>query len=291
MSFFNFGPSPTKSSGNGQQSSNNDFNMFGVGTSGSLFGGQEEGTSGGSIFGGPEESGVSMFGSAGFDTPMKQEPDSGSGQGDIVTPPMKKQRPEVSNSRTNQTSDVNMSDIYKLTANPTKHHSTQESFNKRAAVDTHVHVHGAPSGSVPSMIPELPQNHRDDPEQAKASTVFHNPTSAPTKVQDKPSSVQSSVLKEEVLPKTLVPKKEDGDFKPADQIFKDLLNRQRQQLSELLPELKATDERSEQVLDNAMLVMKEVDNYSEKLAGIKQQYCSRLSQVSSFLKMIPKHEK
>ena len=60
---------------------------------------------------------------------------------------------------------------------------------------------------------------------------------------------------------------------------------------ELLPELKASEELSEHVLDNAMLVLKEVDNYGEKLAGIKQQYCSRLSQVSSFLKMVPKHEK
>ena len=76
---------------------------------------------------------------------------------------------------------------------------------------------------------------------------------------------------------------------PADQIFKDLLNMQRQQLSELLPELKASDEKCGQVLDSAVLVLKEVDNYSEKLAGIKQQYISRLSQVSSFLNMIRKH--
>ena len=86
-------------------------------------------------------------------------------------------------------------------------------------------------------------------------------------------------------------REKDGGHMPADQIFKDLLNMQRQQLSELLPELKASDEKSGQVLDSAVLVLKEVDNYSEKLAGIKQQYISRLSQVSSFLKMIPKHKK
>jgi len=287
MSFFNFGPSPTKSPAHGHQMSNSDFDMFGVGTSGSLFGGQDEGTSGGSIFDGPGESSVSMFGSAGFATPIKQE--HGCRQGDIITPPMKQLRPDVSNSRTIQTSDVNMSGIYKPTANPGMHHSTQDKFNKKVAVDTH--VHGVPSGSEPSMIPELAQNHREDLDLVKARTVFHNPTTATTKVQGKPSSVQSSVLKEEEMPNTLVLKKEDGDFMPADQIFKDLLNRQMQQLSEILPELKASDEKSEEVLDNAMLVLKEVDNYSEKLAGIKQQYCSRLSQLSSFLKMIPKHEK
>jgi len=289
MSFFNFGPSPAKSSGHGHQSSNSDFDMFGAGTSGSLFSGQDEGTSEGGVFDGPGESSVSMFGSDGFAPPMKQE--HGCRQGDIFTPPMKKLRPEVSNSRTDQTSDVNMASIHKPTANLTKHHSTQEELIKKVAVDAH--VHGVPSGSEQSMIPELPQNHREDPdpEQVKASSLFHNSTTATSKVQDQTSSVQSSVLKEEEMPKTLALRKEGGDVMPADQIFKDLLNRQRQQLSELLPELKASDEKSEQVLDNAMLVLKEVDNYSEKLAGIKQQYCSRLSQVSSFLKMNPKHEK
>jgi len=284
MSFFNFGPSPTKSSGQGQQSSSSDFNLFGVGTQGPLFGGQEEETSGGSIFGDPGDSGASMFGSAGFATPIKQE--HGNSQGDIITPPMKKQRPEAHNSRTNQTSGVNMSGNHNLTADPTKHHSTQEMLDMKVAVD--IHVHGAPSGSDPSMIPELPQNTRENPDHIKISAVFHDTTTAPATVQD---SVQSSVLKEKEFPKTLAPKNEDDNFMPADQIFKELLNRQRQQLSELLPELKASEEKSEQVLDNAMLVLKDVDNYGEKLAGIKQQYCSRLKQVSSFLKMIPKHEK
>jgi len=287
MSFFNFGPSPTKSSGQGQQSSSSDFNLFGVGTQGPLFGGQEEETSGGSIFGDPGDSGASMFGSAGFATPIKQE--HGNSQGDIITPPMKKQRPEAHNSRTNQTSGVNMSGNHNLTADQTKHHSTQEMLDMKVAVD--IHVHGAPSGSDPSMIPELPQNTRENPDHIKISAVFHDTTTAPAKVQDKPISVQSSVLKEREFSKTLAPKKEDDNFMPADQIFKELLNRQRQQLSELLPELKASEEKSEQVLDNAMLVLKDVDNYGEKLAGIKQQYCSRLKQVSSFLKMIPKHEK
>jgi len=286
MSFFNFGPSPTKSSGHGQQSSSSDFNLFGVGTQGPLFGGEEE-TSGGSIFGDPGDSGASMFGSAGFATPIKQE--HGNSQGDIITPPMKKQRPEAHNSRTNQTSGVNMSGNHNLTADPTKHHSTQETLDMKVAVD--IHVHGAPSGSDPSMIPELTQNPRENPDHIKISAVFHDTTTAPAKVQDKPISVQSSVLKEKEFSKTLAPEKEDDNFMPADQIFKELLNRQRQQLSELLPELKASEEKSEQVLDNAMLVLKDVDNYGEKLAGIKQQYCSRLKQVSSFLKMIPKHEK
>jgi len=285
MSFFNFGPSPTKSSGQGQQSSNSDFNMFGAESSGQLFGGQESDRS---IFGGNGEFVGSKLGSAGFAAPMKQEQDSGQ-VGDIA-PSLKKQRLGVSNPRTNQSSGVHMSGNQNTTAHPPKHHSRQEEFIKKA-VDVNVHGRGAPSSSEPSMTPGYPHLHRENPDQTKRSDVFHEPSTTPDKVQAKPNSDQKQVVMEEEKPKILTSGKEDGDLMPADQIFKDLLNKQWQQLSELLPELKASEEMSEQVLDNAMLVLKEVDDYGEKLAGIKQQYCSRLSQVSSFLKMIPKHEK
>ena len=65
---------------------------------------------------------------------------------------------------------------------------------------------------------------------------------------------------------------------------------QKQELSELLPRMRDGEERSEQILDSAKLVLKDVANYGEKLAGMKQQYCSRLNQVSSFLMKIPKAE-
>jgi len=285
MSFFNFGPSPTKSSGQGQQSSNSDFNMFGAESSGQLFGGQESDRS---IFGGNGEFVGSKLGSAGFAAPMKQE--QGSGQVNDITPSLKKQRLETSNPRTNQSSGVHMSGNQNTTAHSPKHYSRQEEFIKKA-VDVNLHGNGVPSSSEPSMTPGYPHLHRENPDQTKGSDVFHDPTTAPSKVQAKPNSDQNVVVMEEEQPKILTSGKEDGDLMPADQIFKDLLNKQWQQLSELLPELKASEEMSEQVLDNAMLVLKEVDDYGEKLAGIKQQYCSRLSQVSSFLKMIPKHEK
>jgi len=284
MSFFNFGLSPTKSSVQGQQSSSSNFNMFGAESPGPLFE-EQGGTTNESIFGGNGESGGSMFGSAGFATPMKQE--HGSGQVDDITPSLKKQRLEASHPRTDQSSGVHMSVNHNTTANP----STQEKFLKKASdINVH-HGHGAPSSAEPSMAFENPQKNKENPDPTKGSVVFYNPTTAPAKVQAKPSSVQNSVVMEQEMSKILAPGKEGGDFMPADQIFKDLLNKQWQQLSELLPELKASEEKSEQVLDNAKLVLKEVDNYSEKLAGIKQQYCSRLSQVSSFLKMVPKHEK
>jgi len=288
MSFFNFGPSPSKSSGQGQQSSNSDFNMFGAESTAQLFGGQEGIPSDRSIFGGNGESGGSKLGSAGFAAPVKQE--QGSGQVGDITPSLKKQRLEASNPRTNQSSGVHMSGNQNTTAHPSKHHLRQEEFIKKA-VDVNLHGNGVPSSSEPSMTPGYPHLHRENPDQTKGSDVFHDPTTAPSKVQAKPNSDQNVVVMEEEQPKILTSGKEDGDLMPADQIFKDLLNKQWQQLSELLPELKASEEMSEQVLDNAMLVLKEVDDYGEKLAGIKQQYCSRLSQVSSFLKMIPKHEK
>jgi len=283
MSFLNFGLSTAKSSGHGQQSSNSDFNLFGAESAGPLFE-EQGGTSDGSFFGGNGELGGSKFGSAGFGAPMKQE--HGSGEVDDITPSLKTQRLEASNPRTNEISGVHMSAAnHNTTANP----STQENFMKKAS-DINEHGHGAPSSAEPNMTFEYPHHNRENPDQTKGRAVFYEPTTAPAKVQAKPSSVQNSVVMEQEMSKILAPGKEGGDFMPADQIFKDLLNKQWQQLSELLPELKASEEKSEQVLDNAKLVLKEVDNYSEKLAGIKQQYCSRLSQVSSFLKMVPKHD-
>eukprot|EP00092_Neocalanus_flemingeri_P063476 GFUD01076823.1.p1 GENE.GFUD01076823.1~~GFUD01076823.1.p1 ORF type:complete len:330 (-),score=112.14 GFUD01076823.1:143-1132(-) len=105
------------------------------------------------------------------------------------------------------------------------------------------------------------------------------------------SSVQSSVLQEK--PKVFGEAKsneEDCDDISADALLTELLNMQKEQLTELLPELREREEKSEQILDSAGLVLKDVTNYGEKLVGIKQQYCCRLSQVSSFLKMIPKSE-
>jgi len=112
--------------------------------------------------------------------------------------------------------------------------------------------------------------------------------------QQKLSEVQSSVQMEEktnvAAPEVKTKDDASEDIPPADAILKELLNMQKEQLSELLPELREQDEKSEQILDSAGLVLKEITNYSEKLSGIKQQYCSRLSQVSSFLRMIPKTE-
>jgi len=111
------------------------------------------------------------------------------------------------------------------------------------------------------------------------------------KVQNINSSVQSSVLKEEGRNKpTHDDTKEGEDEAPADALLKDLIDMQKQQLCELLPGMRKGEEKSEQILDSARLVLKDVSNYGVKLAGVKQQYCSRLSQVSSFLRMIPKTE-
>jgi len=111
-----------------------------------------------------------------------------------------------------------------------------------------------------------------------------------------PSSVQGFPQFEEANK----PRIEDPEFKvidevktvgvPADELFKELLSMQRQQLSAMLPDLKEGEEKSDQVLESAMSILEEVTNYSEKLSGIKQQYSNRLNQVSSFLRMMPKPE-
>ena len=75
---------------------------------------------------------------------------------------------------------------------------------------------------------------------------------------------------------------------PADALLKELIEMQKQHLTDFLPELRNGEDKAAQILDSAGLVLKDINNYSEKLSGIKQQYCSRLTQVSSFLRMIPK---
>jgi len=132
--------------------------------------------------------------------------------------------------------------------------------------------------------------------QAPPPTQEHKKeASAPVaaKQQNLSSSDQSSVLKEEKIKANLDDKTKDdeGDDIPADALLKELIEMQKQHLTEFLPELRYGEDKAAQILDSAGLVLKDVTNYSEKLSGIKQQYCSRLSQVSSFLRMIPKTEK
>jgi len=77
----------------------------------------------------------------------------------------------------------------------------------------------------------------------------------------------------------------------AEVVLKDMIDMQKQQLYELVPRMKRSEEMSEQILTSASLVLRDVTNYKKKLAMTKQLYCSRLSQVSSCLGMIPKTEK
>merc|ERR1712096_417130 len=130
--------------------------------------------------------------------------------------------------------------------------------------------------------------------QAPPPTQEHKKEAlAPAKQQNLSSSDQSSVLKEEKIKANLDDKTKDdeGDDIPADALLKELIEMQKQHLTEFLPELRYGEDKAAQILDSAGLVLKDVTNYSEKLSGIKQQYCSRLSQVSSFLRMIPKAQK
>lgn len=86
-------------------------------------------------------------------------------------------------------------------------------------------------------------------------------------------------------------KDDEDDEMSADVLLKDMIDMQKQQLYELVPQMKRSEDMSDQILSSASLVLRDVTNYGEKLAVTKQLYCSRLSQVSSCLRMIPKTEK
>ena len=102
---------------------------------------------------------------------------------------------------------------------------------------------------------------------------------------------QSSDLKKKANNLPYAKNKDDDDDIPADALLNDLIDMQKDQLSKLMPEMGEGEEKSEQTLNSARLVLRDISNYTEKLSGIKQQYCNRLNQISSFLRMIPKIEK
>ena len=116
----------------------------------------------------------------------------------------------------------------------------------------------------------------------------HGPGPATAEIQN----ISYSDLKEERKMETNLDSKkgEEDEGILADIVFKELINMQKQQLSELLPRMREGEEKSEQILDSARLMLKDVVNYGEKLDRMKQQYCNRLNQVSRFLMKIPKAE-
>ena len=309
MSFFSSFGGPSKAESEVPHPGPGDFNMFGCSSSskesgsGAFFGGAED-SSGGSFFGsgpGAGEPGGSSFSSAAFGTPRKpgeQNPaPSMFGPPEDVTTPAKKFKPDPSQPRYQQPSIPSAGTQW--AAKPGLPDTTQaQSYGK-----------GAPTQGRPGTGPPKPQVppsnsqamfHNSSLAQAQAKQALPHAqevgrgawqSPAPVKMQNINSSVQSSVLKEDGTNKPAHDDtKEEEDDLPADALLKDLIDMQKQQLCELLPEMRKGDEKSEQILDSARLVLKNVSNYGVKLAGVKQQYCSRLSQVSSFLRMIPKTE-
>ena len=282
MSFFSSfgGQSPSNAESEVPHPGPGDFNMFGCSSSS-----KESGS--GAFFGGAEDSSVgSFFGSgpgAGEPGGSQNSAPSMFGPPEDVTTPAKKFKPDPSQPRYQQLSIP--------------------------SAGTQSYGQGAPTQGRPGTGPPKPEV---PPSNSQA--MFHNSSLAQTEAKQAPphaqeagrgawqspaparmqninSSVQSSVLKEDGTNKPAHDDtKEEEDDLPADALLKDLIDMQKQQLCELLPEMRKGDEKSEQILDSARLVLKNVSNYGVKLAGVKQQYCSRLSQVSSFLRMIPKTE-
>jgi len=257
--------------------------MFGVSSS-SLFGGPG-GSTGGSFFlsGVGEPPRASLWDSGMISTPSKQGQISAEGQ--ERTPPMKKPRPESYSSNIRGHSKV------------ANHHVTKgnEQIMKNTKVATRKpEVHTSPPLDIAHETETEGIQHFHTG-QDKACMKSKDVSSVHDKVPAPASGITGSIIevsgvKDEEMTKSIAIPHEGGEDVAVNEIFKDLLIMQKQQLSQLLPKMKASEERSEQVLDSAMLVLKDVKDYGEKLAGVKQQYSSRLSQVSSFLRALPKQE-
>eukprot|EP00092_Neocalanus_flemingeri_P041735 GFUD01045456.1.p1 GENE.GFUD01045456.1~~GFUD01045456.1.p1 ORF type:complete len:315 (-),score=120.28 GFUD01045456.1:180-1124(-) len=313
MSFFNFGSSPGKA----PEGSIGDF------TGGSFFGGVDDKT-GGSIFGGSGgETGGSVFGSSSIFRPPGDLSSTTSAK-KTRTEPNGPTPPKTSSwgappptkpgmSKNQQSQSYGQLQNYpqghhKAISHPQMYKQESTGYTSPPTIgNTQPATEGYTSSPSNGSIQTPTTGYSQPPYPGHTVAPIYNNighsqslgySQAPPEIkvptpakQQNISSVQSSVLQEK--PKVIGEAKsneEDCDDISADALLKELLNMQKEQLTELLPELREREEKSEQILDSAGLVLKDITNYGEKLSGIKQQYCSRLSQVSSFLKMIPKTE-
>eukprot|EP00092_Neocalanus_flemingeri_P041734 GFUD01045455.1.p1 GENE.GFUD01045455.1~~GFUD01045455.1.p1 ORF type:complete len:329 (-),score=121.37 GFUD01045455.1:146-1132(-) len=327
MSFFNFGSSPGKATegSNGDFSGGSFFGGVDDNTGGSFFSGSG-GEIGGSVFGSPSKSQASSRppGDFSLTTPakkmrtdipsiaVKQAPSSSTRSTDQLpkqptgpTPPKTSSWGAPPPTKPGMSKNQQSQSYGQLQNQPQGHHkaiSLPQVYKQEATAYTSPPTKGYTSSPCNGSIqtPTTGYTQPPYPGHTVAPTHFQSlgysqatpeiKVPAPAKQQNI-SSVQSSVLQEK--PKVIVEAKSNeedcGDIS-ADALLKELLNMQKEQLTELLPELREREENSEQILDSAGLVLKDIANYGKKLSGIKQQYCSKLSQVSSFLKMIPKTE-
>ena len=138
---------------------------------------------------------------------------------------------------------------------------------------------------MPNQTPPVKSNHRESHNYYKVHDQAP-PQGNSSAVLD--SSAHSSALREQKTVDDF--KKGEDDEIPADILLRDMIDMQKQQLCQLIPQMKKGEEISDQILNSARLVLRDVTNYGEKLAVTKKLYCSRLSQVSSYLMMIPKTE-
>ena len=259
MSFFNFGPSPTKSVDDG-------FKMFGSSNS--------------SNPPGSGQPGCSIFSSAGFGSPRKEEAEGknhspAAGQAGDIPTPAKKMRAATSHPQTTRPAGS------PWVAPPTNRPGQPDSQQSSQA-------HSLPMTSQMAQGQTNPQQ-AETPQPSVHRQGSYSYNQGPGPATEEKKNISYPDLKEERKMETNLDTKKSGDGEDilADIVFKDLINMQKQQLSELLPRMREGEEKSEQILDSARLVLKDVVNYGEKLAGMKQQYCSRLNQVSSFLMKIP----
>jgi len=138
--------------------------------------------------------------------------------------------------------------------------------------------------------PSSSMSNQKNPVQSYSSTESCNSYQPPpaTSNQVSDNSAQGSALREKTGNDF---KKDEDDEGSAEALLRDMIDMQKQQLYNLVPKMKRSEEMSEQILTSTSLVLRDVTNYGEKLSVTKQLYCSRLSQVSSFLRMVPKTEK
>ena len=147
---------------------------------------------------------------------------------------------------------------------------------------------GRPVYEAPIMSNQKPPAHSNSTESHNNYQFQAQATPLVTSQAVSDSSAQSLALSEKTDDDL---KKDEVEEMSADVLLKEMIEMQKQQLYELVPQMKRSEEMSDQILTSVSLVLRDVTNYGEKLAVTKQLYCSRLSQVSSYLSMIPKTEK
>ena len=73
--------------------------------------------------------------------------------------------------------------------------------------------------------------------------------------------------------------------RPLSDVMRDAIEEVRSKMLAMIPDVKRQEEASDSIMGRATVLEADINNYREQLAGVKHEYTSRLSQLSSILTM------